>query len=93
VTPTIQQLHLAPELAVLYALDAALAAAARALRAEHETVGQPYDPDEGGAPTLRAATNLYAGVRHLRRALRHYRAAVRALHFDLGVDIDEDLNF
>lgn len=92
-TPSIQQLHLAPELAVLYALDAALVAAARALRPEHQNVGQPYDPDEGGAPLLRAATLLYASVRELRRALRHYRAAVRALHFDLGVDIDEDLNF
>jgi len=93
VTPSITQLHLAPELAVLYALDATLAAAARALRAEHETLGQPSDLDEGGSPLLRAAMALYARLRDLRRALRHYRAAVRALHYDLGVDIDEDLNF
>lgn len=91
-TPTIQQLQLAPELAVLYALDAALAAAARALRAQHQTLG-PCELDEGASTLSRAATNLYARVRDLRRALRHYRAAVRALHFDLGVDIDEDLNF
>jgi hypothetical protein len=92
-TPSLRQLRLAPELAVLHALDATLAAAARALRSQHETVGQPYDLDQGGAPLLRAATNLYARVRDLRRALRHYRAAVRDLHYDLGVDIDEDLNF
>jgi len=92
-TPSIHQLHLAPELAVLYALDAALAVAARALRAEHETLGHPCDPQDAGPPLLRAAMTLYARLRDLRRALRHYRAAVRALHHDLGVDIDEDLNF
>jgi hypothetical protein len=91
-TPSVQQLRLAPELAVLHALDAALAGAARVLRAEHPLLGNDFVPDGRRVPVLRAGEIVYHRLRELRAALRSYRAAVRELHYDLGAD-DDDIPF
>jgi len=79
-TPSVDDLRVAPELAVLHALDAALVAALRALHAEHPTLGHDFMPDGYSLPVLRAATLVHSDARALRRALRRYRAAVAALH-------------
>jgi len=92
-TPSVQQLRLAPELAVLHALDATLAGAARALRAEHPLLGNDFLPDGRRLPVLRAGEVLYHRLCDLRAALRRYRAAVRELHFDLGADDEDDIPF
>ncbi len=78
-TPSVHDLRAAPELAILYALDAALVAALRALRAEHPTIGHDLMPDGDRLPVLRAASLVHHDARALRRALRRYRGALVVL--------------
>lgn len=92
-TPSVEDLRVAPELAVLHALDAALVAALRALRAEHPPLGHDLMPDGYRLPVLRAATLVHGHARVLRRALRSYRAAVAAMRTLRDDQDDDDLPF
>ena len=63
---------------MLLALDAVLVIAARALRAAHPDIKRPCLPDGRSLPVLRAAADAHDRMRDLRRALRHYHAALDA---------------
>jgi len=78
-TPSVSDLRAAPELAVLHALDAALVAALRALRAQHPTLGHDFMPDGYRLPVLCTASLVHRDATALRRALRRYRVALAVL--------------
>ena len=76
--PDEQLLHHFPEAAALAVLDAALAAAQLALRAEHPTVDDvPFDPEHDVAPSLLTAHLILSRSAELRSLLELYYAAVR----------------
>jgi hypothetical protein len=76
--PDEQLLHHFPEAAALAVLDAALAAAELALRAEHPTVDDvPFDPEHDVAPSLLTAHLILSRSAELRSLIELYYAAVR----------------
>ncbi|MCC6215313.1 MAG: hypothetical protein IT376_10615 [Polyangiaceae bacterium] len=76
--PDERVLHHFPEAATLAVLDAALAAAESALRAEHPTVDDlPFDPDHDVASSLLTANLVLSRVAELCDLLHLYSAAVR----------------
>lgn len=76
--PDERVLHHFPEAATLAVLDAALAAAESALRAEHPTVDDlPFDHDHDVAPSLLTAYLVLSRAAELRELLHLYAAAVR----------------
>lgn len=80
----------APELAALALLDVALELSARALLAEHPTLGLN---ESGPDPVLlRRAQRLLNIVRPLQRAVRRYRAAVISVT-GISKKVDDDLPF
>ena len=71
-------LHHFPEAALLAVLDAALAAAELAIRAEHPTVDDlPLDPDHEIVPSLLTAHLILSRTVELRDLIHLYSAAVR----------------
>jgi hypothetical protein len=82
----------APELAALAMLECSLEISARALLAEHPTLGQLCEV-ETEPTTLRRARRLLAVSRSLQRAVHRYRASVLvAAQADDEAD-DNDLPF
>jgi hypothetical protein len=88
--PDERVLHHFPEAATLAVLDAALAAAESALRAEHPTVDDlPFDPDHDVVPSLLTAHLVLSRAAELRDLLHLYAAAVRrAVRVDFAHDDD-----
>jgi hypothetical protein len=74
--PRTDELFRARELAELCLLEVALDVTARILHFEHPSL---HDPDPTDPPTLRAARQLMHRIRALRREIRRYSAAVRAV--------------
>jgi hypothetical protein len=75
-TPSWRDLLLAPELASLAVLDAALAVAEQSLYFEHRIDDSLDAPDPDDAPVLVAARLLITRIAELRGLLDWYRAAV-----------------
>ena len=80
----------APELAALALLDVALELSARALLAEHPTLG--LNESESEPVLLRRAQRLLNIVGPLQRAVRRYRAAVISVT-GTSKKVDDDLPF
>jgi hypothetical protein len=82
-------LHHFPEAATLAVLEAALAAAETALRAEHPTVDDiPFDSQHDIVPSLLTAHLVLSRAAELRDLLHLYAAAVRRA---VGSDSDDGL--
>lgn len=89
--PDEKVLHHCPEAGILALLDAALAAAETALRAEHPTVDDlPFDHEHDIAPSLLTAHLLLSRAAELRDLLHLYSAAV---HRSFRVDLDDEPYF
>jgi hypothetical protein len=83
--PSTEQIMLAPERAILAALDATLELAIRSLRAEHPALGPDgkvatdsnYEPHD--LELLPTVESLALGAIQLRQLIAHFHAAVEAL--------------
>jgi hypothetical protein len=83
--PPPAELTIAPELGVLAALDATLAAAAYQLHAEHPELGlEALARGDLPSAEARTASLLLFRCADLRAAIRHYRALA------IGSDLDDD---
>jgi hypothetical protein len=75
--PCAADIALAPELAVLHVLDAALAMARKTLMAAHYNLADPTCPDE------RLAADIIGLSRKLHRILARYAKATTCPHINL----------
>jgi hypothetical protein len=91
--PTVPDLVVAPELATLALLDAALEVAVAALLAEHMTLIDDLRPTGRDGPIVELADLVCRRAGSLRGILARYVRAVRDAASDTPVDPDADLPF
>jgi hypothetical protein len=91
--PTVPDLVVAPELATLALLDAALEVAVAALLAEHMTLIDDLRPSGRDGPVVELADVVCRRAGSLRNVLARYTRAVRDAANDVPVDPDTDLPF
>jgi hypothetical protein len=92
-TPTVPDLVVAPELATLALLDAALEVAVAALLAEHMTLIDDLRPPGHDGPVVELADVVCRRAGSLRDILARYVRAVRDAAGDTGAGPDADLPF
>lgn len=91
--PTVPDLVVAPELATLALLDAALEVAVAALLAEHLTLIDDLRPPSQDGPVVELADVVCRRAGSLRDVLARYVRAVRDAASQAPVDPDADLPF
>jgi len=91
--PTVTDLLVAPELAALALLDAALQITIAALLAEHMTLIDELRPPARDGPVVDLADAICRRASSLRDLLARYASAVRDAARPTAVDPDADLPF
>ncbi len=75
-TPADDDLCVAPELAILSALETALVVTAQVLNLAHTEIVAPGDPRHPASPDTKIAAEIIAHATHLVAAINRYRIAL-----------------